>query len=73
VREKPSLESLDEVQACIAAAEADLGTTGRVLVRYSGTQSVCRVMLEGRDEMLIQQHAEKIAATLHHLIGVASC
>lgn len=70
VREKPSLDSLDEVQACLAAAKAELGAAGRVLVRYSGTEPVCRITLEGRDEALIQQHAQKIAATVERWIGV---
>jgi phosphoglucosamine mutase len=70
VREKPPLESLAEVQACLAAAEAALGPTGRLIVRYSGTEPVCRVTLEGCDESLIQQHAQKIAATVERLIGV---
>jgi len=72
VREKPPLESLDELQACLAAAEADLGPAGRVLVRYSGTEPVCRITLEGRDEALIRQHAQKIAAAVERRIGVES-
>jgi phosphoglucosamine mutase len=73
VREKTPLESFPEVQARCAAAESALGPTGRLIVRYSGTETVCRVTLEGRDESLIQQHAQNIAATIDRLIGVAPC
>lgn len=70
VREKPPLESLDEVQTCLASAEAELGTAGRVLIRYSGTEPVCRITVEGRNGGLIQQHAQKIAAAVERLIGM---
>ncbi len=47
VTSKPDIETLPEIQEAIRAVEADLGERGRVLVRYSGTQSLCRVMVEG--------------------------
>jgi len=47
VRHKPDLGSLPEIAAAIREAEEKLGQSGRVVVRYSGTQALCRVMVEG--------------------------
>ena len=69
VRTKPPLESLPAVQRSIATAEQALGEQGRVLVRYSGTQSMCRVMVEGPSAAVTQQLAEAIAAAIRTEIG----
>jgi phosphoglucosamine mutase len=47
VKSKPAIESVDALVQAIADVERKLGGRGRVLVRYSGTQSTCRVMVEG--------------------------
>ncbi len=47
VREKPDIETVPRLMAAIHEAETALGERGRVLVRYSGTQPLCRVMVEG--------------------------
>jgi phosphoglucosamine mutase len=68
VAKKPPLEELPKLQAAVKAAEAELGESGRVLVRYSGTQSMCRVMVEGPTkevtERLAQQVAEAVRASI---------
>lgn len=69
VSNKPPIESLPEVQSAIAAAETSLGEEGRVLVRYSGTQAVCRVMVEGPTDDAIQGHADNIALAIKNTIG----
>jgi phosphoglucosamine mutase len=69
VRSKPDLEGLRGVQRAMAEATAALSGQGRVLVRYSGTQSQCRVMVEGREEKLIQHWAQRIARELELAIG----
>ena len=51
----------EEIKKAIASAEKELGDSGRVLVRVSGTEPLVRVMLEGRDEDKIQVLAEEIA------------
>ncbi len=51
----------EEIKKAIACAEKELGDTGRVLVRVSGTEPLVRVMLEGKDEEQIQRLAEEIA------------
>lgn len=69
VREKKPAESIPEVKELIAAAEAELGDKGRVFVRYSGTEPLVRVMLEGPDLAVIRGHAKKIAAAFVKAVG----
>ncbi|MEM9478703.1 MAG: phosphoglucosamine mutase [Verrucomicrobiota bacterium] len=69
VREKPPLEELSAAQEAIDETESTLGTGGRVLVRYSGTEPKLRVQVEGKDEKFIQEAAEKIAAAVTGQIG----
>ena len=59
---KPSLDEVPATSDAIRAAEARLAGAGRVLVRYSGTEAVLRVMIEGPDRDLVQELAEGIAA-----------
>ena len=66
---RPPLEGLKGVQAAIAAAEKELGQDGRVLVRYSGTQNLCRVMVEGPTDEIVGRLCESIAAALKQEIG----
>jgi phosphoglucosamine mutase len=69
VREKPPLEQLTEVVAAIKAAEEKLGDSGRVLVRFSGTELKARVMLEGENEGLINQLCDDISDAVIRAIG----
>ena len=69
VSRKVPLDELDTVSEAIAAVEGELGESGRVLVRYSGTQSMLRVMVEGEDEERIQSMAERIAGACRASIG----
>lgn len=69
VSHKPPIETLDAVRAAIAAVEAELGDDGRVLVRYSGTQMLARVMVEGAEQGHIEDAAKRIA---HALAAAAS-
>ena len=50
-----------EIKNAIASAEEELGDTGRVLVRVSGTEPLVRVMLEGKDQQKIRELGESIA------------
>ena len=61
VARKVPIDELPSVTAVIAKVEASLGADGRVLVRYSGTESKARVMIEGTDEAVIQGYADEIA------------
>jgi phosphoglucosamine mutase len=64
VDRKIPLDELPDVQRIIADVERQLGDDGRVLVRYSGTESKARVMIEGMDESRIQGWADEIAGVL---------
>ena len=61
VRAKPALEDYPAIVATIQRAEETLGTEGRVLVRYSGTEPLLRVMIEGPDEPTVNHLADTIA------------
>lgn len=61
VASKPPLDGLPSVAATVAEVEAELGEEGRVLLRYSGTENLARVMVEGPDERRIRAQAERIA------------
>ncbi|HOW97774.1 MAG TPA: phosphoglucosamine mutase [Kiritimatiellia bacterium] len=69
VAKKPPLEGLADLQAAIKAAEAELGEKGRVLIRYSGTQSMCRVMVEGPNDEIVNRLAKGLADQVKKSIG----
>jgi phosphoglucosamine mutase len=70
VRAKPPLEEIPEVWREIRAAEEAFGETGRILVRYSGTELLARVMVEGADGGRVDEYAQRIAAEIQRAIGV---
>ena len=70
VREKRPLESIPAVAATIRAAEEDLKDSGRVVIRYSGTEALARVMIEAESEAQMHHHAEAIAGAIRHELGV---
>jgi phosphoglucosamine mutase len=69
VSSKPELESLPEVMRSIRDVEKKLGGSGRVLVRYSGTEPKVRVLVEGPDQKVIDSYAAQIAGELKKAIG----
>lgn len=69
VREKKPLNTLPSVAARIAEAESELQESGRVVVRYSGTEALARVMIEAEDEELMRLHAEAIAGAIASELG----
>jgi len=69
VKEKKSINKL-KVNKDIKIAELQLGKKGRVLVRYSGTQNLCRIMIEGENKREIQKMANDIAKDMKKEIGV---
>ena len=70
VATKPELGSLPAVMHAIRDVEKRLGATGRVLVRYSGTEPKVRVLVEGPDQKVIDGYAAQIAGELKKAIGV---
>jgi phosphoglucosamine mutase len=70
VRVKPPLEELTGVQTLLIEAEKALDGKGRVLLRYSGTEPKIRLLIEGREQDVINSHADRIAGELTSAIGV---
>jgi len=69
VKSKPPLEKVEEIQKAIIAAEAALKGKGRILVRYSGTQAMCRVMVEGPSEEMTERLCNSLAEVVRAAIG----
>ncbi len=70
VREKLPMEQLPGVVDAIRAAECDLDGSGRVVVRYSGTEKLARVMIEAETEEVMRRHTDAIANAIQQAIGV---
>ncbi len=69
VREKKPLDAIASVAASIRAAEAELADSGRVVIRYSGTEALARVMIEAEDEGRMKFHAGAIADAIRRELG----
>jgi phosphoglucosamine mutase len=72
VARKRPFDEMPSVQQVISKIEGDLGAEGRVVVRYSGTESKARVMIEGQDLGNIRAQAEEIAESLKRELASAS-
>ena len=70
VREKLPLDTFPAIVSAIAAAEADLATTGRVVIRYSGTEALARVMIEAESAEAMHHHATTIADAIRSELGI---
>jgi len=68
-REKKPLEQLAAVQAEIREAEREFGSAGRVFVRFSGTEPLARVMVEGPEAERVEFRARRIAAAIEAELG----
>jgi len=69
VKNKPVIKSVAPLMEAIRSVEKNLGEKGRVLVRYSGTQPMCRVMVEGPDKNETQQYCQQIADVVKATLG----
>lgn len=69
VREKPELRYHPRIGPVVAEVEAALEGQGRVVLRYSGTEPLARVMLEGKDDTLVRQQAELLAGVIRRELG----
>lgn len=69
VREKPPLDEVCELVTAKAAAEEDLGDEGRVVLRYSGTEPLLRVMVEGRELDRVKGHVDAMVAAAKRGLG----
>jgi len=70
VREKKPLMELPEVARAIREAERALDGNGRVVVRYSGTEALARVMIEAESEREMHRYADSIVAAIQKALGV---
>ena len=69
VSSKPPLEELPELTKVIKDVEKEIESEGRVLVRYSGTENICRVMTECSRQKDAMKTAERIALEIKKVIG----
>ncbi|HNS80517.1 MAG TPA: phosphoglucosamine mutase [Kiritimatiellia bacterium] len=69
VKSKPPIEKIPEIQEGIKKAEAELKDKGRVLIRYSGTQSMCRVMVEGPTQEMTDRLTAMLVDVVKKSIG----
>jgi phosphoglucosamine mutase len=66
---KPAIETVPQIIEAIRSVEAELAGKGRVLVRYSGTQPLCRVMVEGPDESETRGYCQQISDIIKNKLG----
>src|SRR5437773_895603 len=71
VRTKPPIETLAGLSDRVRGFESEMNGAGRILIRYSGTESLARVMIEGADGDRIRTMADDLAAIIRQLIGTA--
>lgn len=69
VREKVPFEQIPSLPERVASIEKELSDHGRLLLRYSGTESLARIMIEGRDEQEIKGQANEIAEVIEKYLG----
>ncbi|PIE69977.1 MAG: phosphoglucosamine mutase [Deltaproteobacteria bacterium] len=69
VKEKPPIETIPELMAAIAASEQRMDGKGRVFIRYSGTQPLCRVMVEGPDQAVTQAECDALCQVVSAVLA----
>ena len=69
VKEKAPLESIPEVALAMAECRKEIGARGRVVVRYSGTEPLARVMVEAGQAEMVEHHAARIAHAIDAALG----
>ena len=70
VRVKPPFDDGKEIARAARETEIELGENGRLLLRYSGTEQLARVMIEGKQQDLIEREAHALAAVIKDAIGL---
>jgi phosphoglucosamine mutase len=69
VKSKPPLDSVPEVSKALSQAESTLGQNGRIVLRYSGTEPLARVMVEAEHAADVKRFSESIASAIRATIG----
>lgn len=71
VQKKQEISEIPELQKAIAACEEKLRNNGRILIRYSGTEPLLRIMIEGEEQAAITEMAEQLAEIVQKKIGLS--
>jgi phosphoglucosamine mutase len=71
VREKRPFEEVARISEVVRETEAQLGETGRLLLRYSGTEPLARVMIEGERQETIERYANRLASAIRESLGAS--
>ena len=69
VREKQPFENVEKISAAAAEIKRELGDKGRLLLRYSGTENLARVMIEGEHQGKIEEQAHSLAKVISSSLG----
>lgn len=69
VKEKRPFENVPEIMKAALEVEKELGETGRLLLRYSGTENLARVMIEGKNQTEIEDQAQRLADVIEKSLG----
>jgi phosphoglucosamine mutase len=69
VKSKPPVDSIPELTDRVRHLEAEMNGAGRILLRYSGTESLLRVMIEGEEQARIEHMANELAGIVRRAIG----
>jgi len=73
VKEKRSLSEFPEIEKRMEEIEKTLGQSGRILIRYSGTEPLLRIMVEGEDEAKLHRLAQSLVELVEKYIGATHC
>jgi phosphoglucosamine mutase len=69
VKSKPDLQTIPEIHSAISKLEEELKSSGRILVRYSGTEPLARIMIEGPEQSRIESMAASLAEIVRNKLG----
>jgi phosphoglucosamine mutase len=69
VGEKKPFDEVPEIVDAVQKVEVELGSSGRLLLRYSGTENLARVMIEGKDQATIDRQANSVADVIKTALG----
>lgn len=69
VSKKPDLQTVESVESIVSEINTKQGDSGRILMRYSGTEPLLRILIEGQDETYIAEQIERLADAAQQAIG----